>query len=271
MREDVEISVIMGVYSGKNTADLDRAVSSILGQTFRNFEFIIYDDGSNPEASKFIRELEKRDKRIVVIGSEENHGLAFSLNKCLEKANGRYIARMDDDDISMPKRFEKQIAFLESHPEYDWCGCNAKIFDDLGEWGITTRPEVPTAEDYLRFSPYIHPTVMYRRETLIENDGYSARKETLRCEDYEIFMRLYRSGFKGCNMQQILFKYHVNRDTYHARDFKFRIYEAKVRYENFRKMGILFPVGWLYCLRPIVGAVVPVKLIECYKHRKASV
>ncbi len=267
----VEISVIMGVYSGKNTADLDRAVSSILGQTFRDFEFIIYDDGSNPEASAFIRDLEKRDKRIVVIGSEENHGLAFSLNKCLEKANGRYIARMDDDDISMPKRFEKQREFLETHPEYDWCGCNAKIFDEQGDWGVTTRPEHPTAEDYLKFSPYIHPTVMYRRATLMENDGYSVRKETLRCEDYEIFMRLFQAGFKGCNMQQILFKYHVDRDTYHARDFKFRIYESKVRYENFKKMGILFPFGWLYCMRPIIGAFVPVKLIEFFKHQKSNV
>ncbi len=267
----VELSVIMGVYSDQNTSELDRAVSSILGQTFSDFEFIIYDDGSNPIASEFIKKLGQRDDRIVIIGSEENHGLAFSLNKCLEKANGRYIARMDDDDISLPDRFEKQIEFLETHPEYDWCGCNAIIFDEEGEWGMTTRPENPTAEDYLKFSPYIHPTVMYRRATLMENGGYSVRKETLRCEDYEIFMRLYRAGFKGCNMQEVLFKYHVDRNTYHDRDFKFRVYEAKVRFENFREMGILFPFGWLYCLRPIIGAFLPVKLIEHFKGKMSNV
>jgi len=269
--ETVEISVIMGVFSGKNTNELDRAVSSILTQTFRNFEFIIYDDGSNPKASEFIRNLKNRDKRIIVIGSEENHGLAFSLNKCLEKAKGRYIARMDDDDISLPKRFEKQRAFLEEHPEYDWCGCNAKIFDEQGVWSVSTRPEHPTAEDYLKYSPYIHPTVMYRRSVLIENGGYRARKETLRCEDYEIFMRLYQAGFKGCNMQEVLFKYHVDRESYHKRDFKFRLYEMKVRYQNFKRMGLLFPFGWLYCMRPIVGTFVPVKLIEFFKHKKANV
>lgn len=269
--ETVLLSVIMGVYSNQSTADLDRAVNSILAQSFRDFEFIIYDDGSCPDSSAFIKRLSERDKRIIIIGSEENHGLAFSLNKCLERANGKFIARMDDDDISMPKRFEKQLQFLNEHPEYDFCGCNAKIFDEKGEWGVTTRPEHPTAEDYLKYSPYIHPTVMYRREVLFENGGYLARKETLRCEDYEIFMRLYRLGFKGCNMQQILFKYHVDRETYHTRQFKFRVYEAKVRFKNFRDMGLLFPFGWAYCLRPIVGAFVPVKLIEAIKHKRANV
>ncbi|WP_035790616.1 glycosyltransferase [Butyrivibrio sp. FC2001] len=269
--ETVEISVIMGVFSGQNTNELDRAVNSILTQTFRDFEFIIYDDGSNPRASEFIKGLRDRDKRIIVIGSEENHGLAFSLNKCLEKARGRYIARMDDDDISLPKRLERQRAFLEAHPEYDWCGCNAKIFDEEGVWGVTTRPAHPTAEDYLKYSPYIHPSVMYRRSALIENGGYMARKETLRCEDYEIFMRLYQAGFKGCNMQEVLFKYHVDRENYHNRDFKYRIYEMKVRYENFRKMGLLFPFGWLYCMRPIAGAFVPVKMIEFIKHKRAAI
>ena len=249
--ETVEISVIMGVFSGSNTNELDRAVNSILTQTYKDFEFIIYDDGSNAKASEFIRELKNRDNRIIIIGSEENNGLAFSLNKCLDKAKGRYIARMDDDDISMTERFEKQREFLENHPEFDFCGCNAEVFDEHGEWGITKRPEHPTAKDYLKFSPYIHPTVMYRRATLMENGGYSVRKETLKCEDYEIFMRLYRTGFVGCNMQQVLFKYHVDRESYHARDFKFRLYEAKVRYENFKKMGLLFPLGWAYCLRPI--------------------
>ncbi len=269
--ETVELSVIMGVYSDQSTADLDRAVNSILTQTFRDFEFIIYDDGSCPESSRFIKELSKRDKRIVIIGSEENNGLAFSLNKCLENANGKFIARMDDDDISMPKRFEKQLSFLKEHPEYDFCGCNAKIFDEKGEWGVTTRPENPTAEDYLKYSPFIHPTVMYRREALFENGGYLARKETLRCEDYEIFMRLFRLGLKGCNMQQILFKYHVDRETYHTRHFKFRVYEAKVRFKNFKEMGLLFPFGWAYCLRPIIGAFIPVRLIEFFKNRKSNV
>ncbi len=266
----VEISVIMGVYNERARNDLDHAVNSILGQTFRDFEFIIYDDGSDTEVSEKIRILHRKDSRIVVIGSEENHGLAFSLNECLKRARGRYIARMDVDDISLPKRFDKQHRFLEEHSEYDWCGTNAKVFDSRGIWGHTTRPEIPTAKDYLKYSPYIHPTVMYRREILMDNDGYAAREETLRCEDYEIFMRLFQTGGRGYNMQEELLLYHLERERYHERDFRFRVYEAKVRYENFKAMHLLFPFGWLYCMRPIIGAFIPVKIIEFVKNMRKN-
>ncbi|WP_155834124.1 glycosyltransferase [Butyrivibrio sp. VCD2006] len=268
--EPVEISVIMGVYNERTRDDLDHAVNSILGQTFKNFEFIIYDDGSDWEVSEKIKALHRKDKRIVPIGSEENHGLAFSLNECLKRTRGRYIARMDVDDISLPKRLDKQYKFLEEHKEYDWCGTNAKVFDSAGIWGQTTRPEIPTAKDYLRYSPYIHPTVMYRREILMESGGYAAREETLRCEDYEIFMRLFRQGGKGYNIQEDLFLYHVERESYHVRSFKFRLYEARIRYQNFKEMGLLFPFGWVHCLRPFISLFVPVKVVEFVKNMRKS-
>ena len=95
-----EISVIMGVYNQFNKDILLAAVDSILKQSFTDFEFIIYDDGSHPEAAILLKEVEQLDKRIVLIGHEENHGLAFSLNACIDVAKGKYIARMDADDIS---------------------------------------------------------------------------------------------------------------------------------------------------------------------------
>ena len=95
-----QVSVIMGVYNQWNRGALQKAVKSILNQTLTDFEFIIYDDGSDPEVAGYIRELEKLDERIVLIGKEENHGLAFSLNMCIGAAKGKYIARMDADDIA---------------------------------------------------------------------------------------------------------------------------------------------------------------------------
>ena len=105
----------MGVYNQWNREALQKAVKSILNQTLTDFEFIIYDDGSDPEVAGYIRELEKLDERIVLIGKEENHGLAFSLNMCIGVAKGKYIARMDADDISLPERFAKQAAYLDAH------------------------------------------------------------------------------------------------------------------------------------------------------------
>ncbi len=81
--------------------------------TLTDFEFIIYDDGSDPEVAGYIRELEKLDERIVLIGKEENHGLAFSLNMCIGAAKGKYIARMDADDIALPERLQVQYDFME--------------------------------------------------------------------------------------------------------------------------------------------------------------
>ena len=177
-----QVSVIMGVYNQWNREALQKAVKSILNQTLTDFEFIIYDDGSDPEVAGYIRELEKLDERIVLIGKEENHGLAFSLNMCIGAARGKYIARMDADDIALPERLQVQYDVMEQHKEYAWCGCNTRLFDENGVWGERKMPELPSDKDYLPFSPFIHPTVMYRRKLFEKNEGYHVSPETLRCE-----------------------------------------------------------------------------------------
>ena len=144
-----QVSVIMGVYNQWNREALQKAVKSILNQTLTDFEFIIYDDGSDPEVAGYIRELEKLDERIVLIGKEENHGLAFSLNMCIGAARGKYIARMDADDIALPERLQVQYDFMEQHKEYSWCGCNTRLSDENGVWGERKMPELPSDKDYL--------------------------------------------------------------------------------------------------------------------------
>ena len=265
----LKVSVIMGVYNQMDSAALDLAVDSILKQTLKDFEFIIYDDGSVPEAAHYIREQEKKDLRIRVFGVEQNHGLAFSLNSCAELARGKYIARMDADDIAREDRLEEQSRFLDEHPEFDWCGSNAYLFDGKEVWGSRVMPEHPAADDYLRFSPYIHPTVMYRRE-LLECNHYSTENATLHCEDYEIFMRLFRKGYHGYNIQDNLLYYRENMDSYGRRTLKRRVNEAKVRYQNFRSLGILFPKGWLYVLRPLAGVLIPKRVIAAIKKKESD-
>lgn len=179
-----EISVIMGVYNELNKDILMEAVNSILHQTFEDFEFIIYDDGSCPEAATLLREVAGLDERIKLIGQDENHGLAFSLNACIDEAKGKYIARMDADDISYSERLMKQKKFLDKYQEYSWVGCNIDVFDQNGVWGERKMPEFPIEQDYLRFSPYAHPTVMYRcnlleyltqRDIQTKNSGVNVR------------------------------------------------------------------------------------------------
>ena len=267
---DKKVSVIMGVYNQWDEQILLDSVNSILKQTLQDFEFIIYDDGSEKQVSESIHKLASLDDRIVLIGKEENHGLAFSLNQCIEKARGEYIARMDSDDISMPMRLERQVAFMEEHPEYTWCGCNAEVFDENGVWGERKMPESPAAEDYLRFSPFIHPSVMYRAEVFETMKGYQVSEETLRCEDYEIFMRFFQAGYKGYNIQENLFQYRENKASFQRRSFKARKNEAIIRYRNFKNMGILWPKGWIYVARPIIAGLVPYKFLMWLKRSEAK-
>ena len=172
------VSVIMGVYNQWNEAVLREAVNSILNQTYKDLEFIIWDDGSHPDAAKLVQNLAGLDDRIIVAGTEQNRGLAYSLNECIRLARGKYIARMDADDISLPERIAKQVSFLENNPEYSWCGCNTSLFDENGVWGVRRMPEKPEEKDYLRFSPFVHPSVMFRAMVFDENEGYLEAEET---------------------------------------------------------------------------------------------
>ena len=116
-----KISVVMSVYNGQDY--LDEAIQSILKQTYKDFEFIIINDGSIDKSLEIIEKYKQQDERIVLI-SRENKGLIASLNEGIEKARGKYIARMDADDISLPNRFEEQLKIMENDKEIVGCGNN---------------------------------------------------------------------------------------------------------------------------------------------------
>ncbi len=259
------ISVIMGVYNQYNQIELMQAVNSILVQSFTDFEFIIYDDGSDGEAAEYIQNLERLDNRIRVIRNNENHGLAFSLNRCIGEARGKYLARMDADDISLADRLKKEYEFLESHPQYGWAGCNAKVFEHEKIWGTWVMAENPNQYNFLPFSPYVHPSVMFRRELFEEGNAYSVSPETLRCEDYELFMRLYQQGLRGYNLQEVLFLYRQGAASYKKRTMKTRINEAKIRAAYFPKMDLPKGKQLLYILRPVITGLIPYWMVAWYK------
>ena len=255
------ISVIMSVYNQKNFRYLNDAVMSILRQTFSDFEFIIYNDGSDDEILKQLQKYTESDSRILLINNPVNQGLAYSLNACIDVARGKYLARMDDDDICDVRRLQVQYDYLEKHPAAAFIGCNAALIDDDSVWGHRCMPEKPNRKDFLKFSPYIHPTVMIRRSVLEQGNIYNTSRETLRCEDYELFMRLEEAGYRGYNIQQELFCYREDYNSYQKRKLKYRLAEIQIRYQNFKKLKMLTPLGMLYALRPLASAMVPSGLI----------
>ncbi len=197
------ISVILPVYNGEKY--LKEAIESILNQTYTNFEFIIIDDGSKDSSLEIIREYEKEDERIVVV-SRENKGLIATLNEGMERAKGKYIARMDQDDISLPERFERQIKVMKNN-NIMVCGTYTKVIDEDGKYikdGI-----VPTQDDEIVkkllecTNPLFHPTVMFKK---FDNIFYNEFAHN--CEDYELWLKYTEIG-KIENLPEYLLKYRI--------------------------------------------------------------
>lgn len=209
------ISVVMAVYN--SAAVVAEAVDSVLNQTFRNFEFIIIDDGSTDSSGDILRQYAQRDARIRLY-AQENCGLIASLNRGCRLAQGRYIARMDADDISLPPRFEKQFRFLEEHLEIGVLGTWIQDIDERGrpiiEWPVPADPIV--VRWFLFFGNCIaHPSVMMRRD-LMERLGYY-RPDAIHVEDYDLWIRAAEvTGL--ANLPEVLVRYRVSAGSVSGRN-----------------------------------------------------
>lgn len=259
-----QVSVLMSVYNPKKEDQLLQAVNSIIWQTFSDWEMILYDDGSDEPYRILIERAAGLDDRIRYVRGEKNRGLAYAMNLCIEQTRAPYIARMDGDDISSPARLEKQLAYLKQHNEVSWAGCNVSLINGHGCWGSRIMPENPAPEDFLQYSPYVHPAVMFRREVLTENGGYHISQ---RGEDYELFMRLHAEGYCGCNIQERLFAYREDKDTYRHRKLRYQFEEVGIRLRGFRLLHILRPRTIPYVIKPLIVAVIPYRLLVNLKIR----
>lgn len=259
------ISVLMGVYHpGDDTNDLRRAVDSVLGQTFEDFEFLICDDGSSKTVQNLLEQYAEQDNRVRLIRPGNVFRLPDKLNACIHSARGDFFARQDADDLSALNRFEKQIAFLKTHLEIAFVGCNVTLICDGKECGERCFPKLPQKEDFLFSMPFIHPALMFRRNAILAVGGYSQSKWAVLCEDYDLLLRLYEKGFYGYNLNEHLFFYQVSPFDYKKRKYHHRINEAVTRYRRFRALGML-PKGLPYVIKPLAVGLLPHKVLDYLK------
>lgn len=250
----MKVSVIMGVYNDLET--VGAAIESILNQTFKDFEFIICNDCSTNNVGEILEEYAQKDSRIVLVNNEQNIGLAGSLNKCLAIAHGEYIARMDSDDISLPSRFEEQVNFLDNNQDYAVCGTNAIVFDENGKERKTSGSGEIDLDTVFKAGGFMHPTVMMRKGALLDVDGYTVNQTTLRCEDYDLWNKLYQKGYKGYVMPDILFRYRETTTNINKRKFKHYVDRAKISLYWKKKHNLSFKY-YIWCLRPILVGMMP--------------
>lgn len=200
-------SVLMPVYNGE--AYLAEAIESLLGQTERNIEVVAVDDGSTDSSREILRRFATRDTRVRVF-EEDHRGLVATLNRGLEVACGKYICRLDQDDIAMPDRVEKQVRFLEEHPDHVLVGGQAIMIGKIGEklrsWEQPLcYPEVlASLEKGCRFQ---HSSVMFRRAEVLSEGGYDPLFTT--AEDYDLWVRL-AVNYRLANLPDLVCQYRVH-------------------------------------------------------------
>lgn len=195
-------TVLMAVYN-TDLNYLNEAIESILNQTYKNFEFIIVNDGSNKETTDFLNKL--CDPRINLIHNEKNMGLIYSSNLGFEKAKGEYVLKMDSDDISHPTRLKKQIEFLDNNPQIDILGT---AFEKFPKTKIIIPPKDDKDIKYtLRFlyNPLAHPTVAIRKSTIEKLNMQYNPKDKI-CEDYGMWLN-YIDDVNFANLEDVLLKY----------------------------------------------------------------
>lgn len=198
-----EITVLMPVYNASKY--LREAMDSILNQTFKDFELLIINDGSTDDSEDIIKSY--KDPRIRLINNETNMKLIATLNKGIALSKGKYIARMDSDDISHPKRLELQYKLMEENKNIAVCGTGMKF---IGKHSKTTVIEAPDQiRNCLRvYNCMYHPTVMLRRSILVENN-YNYNKNYIHAEDYHLF-QLLSERFDIVNIGTPLLNYRVS-------------------------------------------------------------
>lgn len=259
------VSIIMGIYNQRaDTGHVRRSIESILNQSMCGWELLLCDDGSTPETCELLDQFALLDSRILLMRKGGCFTLPSKLNFCLEKARGCWVARMDDDDYSYPRRLERQLVYIKQHPEIAFTGCNVALCRDGQRVGERCFPEFPQIRDFYFTQPFIHPTLLFRRQALEAVGGYSEDKYCILCEDYDLLLRLYEKGFCGANLQEILFDYTIPATAKGNRKYSHRINEAVTRYRRYRNLKVL-NTAWPYVLKPLAVGLLPETFLRRWK------
>jgi len=203
MNNNPSISILMPMHNA--SIFLFEALDSVLQQTFHEFEILVVDDGSTDNSIEIVKSY--CDRRIRLI--ENTHDFISSLNKGIDASVGKYIARMDADDLMLPNRIEIQYQFMETNPDIDICGSYADAFGEMK--GIMKRPvnHVDIVSSLLQTNPLMHPTIMMKR-SIFQQSGFHYKYGYPCAEDYKLWTDLALRGFKFANIPELLIRYRIS-------------------------------------------------------------
>ena len=213
------ISVILSTFN--NEEYLESAIKSILNQTYTNFEFIVIDDASNDETGKILNRYKKIDTRIKVFRNIKNLGLTKSLNIAIKNATGEFLARMDDDDISISDRFESQLAEFKKNPKLMVLGGSIKRIDEKNDYLDNTLinfsnnfSDTKFVSKY--FNPIAHPTAMIRKELFNHIELYDERYRS--SQDFDLWKRVIEKNFQIYSLKKHVLNYRIHNSSVSIKD-----------------------------------------------------
>lgn len=262
--EQEKVSIIMGAYNCSDT--LHEAIDSIIKQTYKNWEFIICDDASTDGTHGILLSYQNLyPDKFIILQNERNSKLSYSLNRCLEYATGQYIARMDGDDLSDPKRIEKQVKFLKKHPEIDLVGSSMQRFNEKGFIDVISCDERPDKFTLKSKNPFNHATILTYKRVYDRLGGYTVSERTTRAQDADLWFRFFKEGFKGRNISEPLYLVREDRAAIRRRTFKVRYNLFKTTIIGYKMLD--YPLSWYVpaTLKFITKSVTPYFLIDLYR------
>ena len=228
------VSVVIPTYQN-DLHYMKEAVVSILNQSFQDFEILFVDDGNTIECLKYMQELAESDQRVIVLQGPRR-GIAAAINYGIAKARAPLIARMDADDIAVTDRFDIQVSYMLEHPEVDILGSNLDFIDAEGRripdkrWPLYENIEEIRKNAYTS-SPMFHPTVMYRKASIMQIGGYDPAFRM--AEDYELWLRALKKGLILHNLKNVLLHYRYCQTEEEKRGREIWLWDFKVRWKNF--------------------------------------
>lgn len=217
---------------------IEKAVQSVLNQSFHDLELIIVDDASKDNTFTIMKKLKRSDKRIRIYKNKENLQIAKTLNKCLILSKADMVARMDADDYALPTRIKDQYDYLNRHKKVAVVGANIDVVDETGE-KLFVRTYPTSSKDLkgvlFRYSPFAHPVVMYRKSIVLENKGYSYG--IYPCEDLDLWFRIGSKNDLGSINKTLLEYTFFKNSSSHNNLKEVELLTFKIRLNAILKLG----------------------------------
>ena len=250
-----KVSVVTSVYNGETY--LEECVDSILNQTFQDFEYIILNNGSTDRTAEILNKF--TDPRLKIV-HQDNLGIAMSLNKGVKLSRSDIIARLDADDYSFPQRLEKQVTFMEQHPEIVVCGSRFKELLGGNTFNQSIRfieTDQAIRKSMSLFNPFSHSATIFRKKAFLESGGYNCRYKY--AQDYDLWVRILNFGEAQILKDKLGVVRMSSQSESNKNARKLKIEGLQIRWKAFLQFGGNRKQFLYYTLKSLMGLLFPSK------------